>query len=141
MSFEIELRERDGVVILAPKGRLVIGEPLEQFRNRMEALLAEGQTRIVLDFRGVDYIDSSGLGCLVVSHTRVDKAGGALPMYGLNRRAMELMVITKLATVFRIADDELDAVNMCFPGHQTKGFDILSFVEEQRKARGEGGDE
>ncbi|MBI5085920.1 MAG: STAS domain-containing protein [Acidobacteria bacterium] len=141
MSFEIQRREQDGVVILAPDGRLALGEALEAFRASMEGLLAEGATRVVLDFRRVDYIDSSGLGCLVVSHTRMARAGGAMPIFGLNRRALELMVITKLSTVFRIAESEMDAVNMCYPERQTKAFDILSFVEQQRKSRAGNGEE
>ncbi|MBI5280883.1 MAG: STAS domain-containing protein [Candidatus Solibacter usitatus] len=141
MSFGIERREKDGVVILAPNGRLTLGEALETFRAAMERLLSEGATRVVLDFRQVDYIDSSGLGCLVVSHTRMAKAGGAMPLYGLNRRALELMVVTKLSTVFRIAENEMDAVNMCYPERETKAFDILSFVEQQRKSRAKSGEE
>lgn len=138
MPFEIERREHDGVVILAPHGRLMIGEPVETFRNMLDALYAEGRTQVVLDFSDVDYIDSSALGCLVVAHTKFHKAGGVMPMFGLNRRTIELLVITKLATVFRIAESEIEAVNLCFPDRESKPFDILNFVEEQR-ARKKGG--
>ena len=76
MSLEIEERGRDGVVMLGLNGRLVLGDELETFRGAMDRLLASGQTRVALDMRGVDYIDSSGLGCLVMQHTRAGKAGG-----------------------------------------------------------------
>lgn len=138
MSFEIDRRERDGVVILAPHGRLMIGPPVETFRNTLDALYLDGRHQVVLDFTDVDYIDSSALGTLVVAHTKFHKAGGAMPMFGLNRRTIELLVITKLATVFRIAETELEAVNLCFPDRDAKPFDILTFVEEQR-ARKKGG--
>jgi len=135
MPFEIDRRERDGVIILAPRGRLVIGEPVETFRNALDDLVAEGRDRIVLDLTDVDYIDSSALGCLVVAHTRIEKAGGAMPIFGLNRRNIELLVITKLATIFRIADNEPDAINLCYPDREGRPFDILSFVEQQRSQR------
>ncbi len=132
MSFEIDRRERDGVTVLAPHGRIVIGERVETFRNTIDSLMAEGHNRIVLDLTDVDYIDSSALGCLVFAYTRITKAGGAMPIFGLNRRNIELLVITKLATIFRIADNEMDAINLCYPDRATRPFDILSFVEQQR---------
>jgi anti-sigma B factor antagonist len=78
--------------------------------------------------RNVDYIDSSALGCLVMAHTKISRAGGAMSMFGLNEKGLELLVITKLATIFRLADNELDAVNLCFPDRTAKSFDILEFV-------------
>jgi hypothetical protein len=38
-------------------------------------------------------------------------------------------------TVFRIADNELDAIDACFPDRETKQFDILNFVESQNKKK------
>jgi anti-sigma B factor antagonist len=135
VSFVIEQRETEGILVLAPKGRFVAGEPVSQFRETLDAALAAGRAYVVLDFRGVDYIDSSALGCLVTAHTRFAKTGGQLPMYGLNERGLELMVVTKLSTVFRIFDNEVDAVDSCFPGRTAKSFDVLSFVRKAREAR------
>ena len=141
MPYPIQRRERDGVVILAPQGKLVLGEPNEALRAAFKELTDAGQFRIVLDLSDVPYIDSSGLGCLVMAHTRVENAGGALPIFGLQQRHMELLVITKLSTVFRLADNELDAVNLCFPDREAHTFDVLSFVEEQRRRSKGGGGE
>jgi len=128
MSFAVSQHERGGAVVLELSGRFVLGEPVERFRAVLEQLLAAGKNRIVLDMRGVDYIDSSALGCLVMAHTKVSRAGGAMSMFGLNEKALELLVITKLATVFRIAETEIDAINLCFPDRTAKSFDILEFV-------------
>jgi anti-sigma B factor antagonist len=128
MSFAVSQHERGGAVVLELSGRFVLGEPVERFRTVLEQLLAEGKNRIVLDMRGVDYIDSSALGCLVMAHTKVSRTGGAMSMFGLNEKALELLVITKLATVFRIAETEIDAINLCFPDRTAKSFDILEFV-------------
>jgi len=128
MSFAVSQHERGGAVVLELSGRFVLGEPVERFRAVLEQLLAAGKNRIVLDMRGVDYIDSSALGCLVMAHTEVSRTGGAMSMFGLNEKALELLVITKLATVFRIAETEIDAINLCFPDRTAKSFDILEFV-------------
>ena len=52
-----------------------------------------------------------------------------------SERDMELMVLTKLATVFEVFNEEQEAVNSFFPDREIKKFDILSFVQAQRKAK------
>jgi anti-sigma B factor antagonist len=53
-----------------------------------------------------------------------------LKLLNLSRRNIELLVLTKLATVFEIFGDEQDAVNSYFPGRELKRFDILNFVQD-----------
>lgn len=130
MSFQITQHERGGAVVLELSGRFVLGEPVEKFRATLEQLLAQGQNRIVLDMRRVDYIDSSALGCLVMAHTKVTRSGGAMSMFGLNEKGLELLVITKLATIFSIGETETDAINLCFPDRAARKFDILEFVRK-----------
>lgn len=132
MSFEIEQHERDGIPVVALSGRFVAGEPLEQFRPVVEALQAQGHKSAVLDMTGVNYIDSSALGALVVAHTQAEKNAGTLAMFGLAVRHLELMILTKLTTVFHLYESEADAVNHCIPGRAGRTFDILEFVEQQR---------
>ena len=132
MSFAIEEREHDSVLIFALRGRLVAGAPVELFRERLLTFLADyqrtGRDAVILDCSSTDYIDSSGLGLLVVAHSRATAAGFRMPIFGLNRRGLELLVITKLSTVFELYNDEIDAVNSCFPGREVRHFDILDFV-------------
>jgi len=134
MSLEIERAEHDGVAVVRLNGRLILGDEVESFRRVMENLLESGQTRVALDFSEVDYIDSSGLGCLVMQHTRAERAGGVMVLFGLKKRPIELMILTKLATVFKMAETEFDAVTACFPDRIAKPFDILEFVASQKKA-------
>ena len=50
----------------------------------------------------------------------------------LNRSHLEIFLLTRLANVFELFDDEQDAVNSFFPGREIKGFDILQFVKTQK---------
>jgi len=135
MSFTIEQREHDGVPILALKGRLVAGDPVNGLRAKLLAMLEAAPTSgiraIVLDCRETFYIDSSALGLLVLAHARAIKAGGKLPIFGLNRRGLELLILTKLSTVFELYEDETSAVNSCFPDRTAKRFDILEFGQKK----------
>ncbi len=64
--------------------------------------------------------------------TALRKVSGRLALLNLNRRHLELLVLTKLSTVFEIFDDEQEAVNSFFPNRQIRHFDILRFIEQQR---------
>lgn len=131
MALDIQEREREGIVILDLKGRLIVGEPVSGLREKVRELIDDGKLNIILNLEHVDYIDSTGLGGLVISFTSVKKAGGALKILNLSRRNVELLVLTKLTTVFEIFMDEQDAINSFFPNRQIRKFDILSFVQQQ----------
>jgi anti-sigma B factor antagonist len=128
---DIAETEREGIVILALKGRLTAGESVS-IRERVTQLAAGGRNNIVLDLAHCDYIDSTGLGSLVICYTTLKKAGGALKLVNLNKRNIELLVLTKLSTIFEIFSDEQDAVNSYFPDRDINRFDILSFVQNQQ---------
>jgi anti-sigma B factor antagonist len=131
---EIHRREKEGIVILDLNGRLIVGEPVGSLRETIRELTTSGSSNIILNLAEVDYIDSTGLGGLVICYTTLQKAGGALKVLNLSRRNIELLILTKLTTVFEIFNDEQEAVNSFFPNRQTKKFDILSFVQQQREA-------
>lgn len=136
MALEFAEHEREGVTILALKGRITVGE-VTPVRDEITKLTAAGRNRIVLDLQNVDYIDSTGLGNLVISYTQVQKSGGALKLLNLNKRNVELLALTRLHTIFEVFAEETDAVNSFFPGREIKRFDILSFVQRRDEAETE----
>ena len=128
MSFEIRQSEREGVVILTLKGRLTVGEA-STVREKVTELVAAGSLNVILNLEHVDYIDSTGLGSMVICYTTLKKAGGALKLVNPNKRNVELLLLTKLHTIFEVFSDDQDGVNSFFPDRQIKHFDILSFVQ------------
>ncbi len=133
MSLEIHERERESLAILDLKGRLTVGQGATVLRDTINGLLASGKTRVIGNLAGVDYIDSTGLGTLVICFTSLQKAGGGFKLINLNKRNLELLLLTKLSTVFELFNDEQDAVNSFFPNRDIKRFDILSFIQEQQQ--------
>lgn len=133
MSLAITEREREGIKILDLSGRLTVGPAASQLRETISKLQAAGCVNLVLNLADVDYVDSTGLGTLVICFTGLQKAKGSLRLCNLNRRNLELLVLTKLSTVFELYNDEQDAVNSFFPNREIKRFDILSFVQQQQE--------
>jgi anti-sigma B factor antagonist len=133
MALEIHRKEREGVTILDLKGRITVGPEASALREAVGAAVADGVRQLVLNLAQVDFIDSTGLGAVVMCSTTMRKAGGAVKLLNLNRRNIELLVMTKLATVFETYTDETDAVNSFFPDRKINQFDILSFVQQMKK--------
>lgn len=131
MALDIQEREREGIVVLDLKGRLIVGEPVSSLREKIRELSDGGKVNVVLNLEELEYIDSTGLGGLVISYTTLKKAGGALKILNLSKRNVELLVLTKLTTVFELFADEQDAINSFFPNRQIRKFDILNFVQQQ----------
>ena len=134
IHLEIDRREKEGIVVLDLKGRLVVGDPSVKLREKVGAEIAQGSRKLILNLGDVDYIDSTGLGSMVICYTTMQKATGSLKLSKLNKRNIELMLLTKLSTVFEIFPEEQDAVNSFFPEREIKRFDILSFVQQQKES-------
>jgi anti-sigma B factor antagonist len=133
MIHDIQEREKEGITILDFKGRIAAGPEATALREKVAEVTAAGKRNLVLNLAGVDYIDSTGLGALVVCVTGLRKLGGNMKLLNLNRRNIDLLVMTKLDTVFEVFTDEQDAVSSYYPDRKIKAFDILSFVQQMKK--------
>jgi len=133
MSLHIQQREREGITILDLDGRITVGPEATALRDKVAELSQAGVNNLVLNLAKVDYIDSTGLGALVMCATSRRKSGGNVKLENLNRRNVELLVMTKLATVFEIFADEQDAVNSYYPDRKIRTFDILDFVKNMKQ--------
>jgi anti-sigma B factor antagonist len=132
VSLEIGRREKEGIAILDMNGPLTMGEAATSLREALRGLVAEGRGNVVLNLAQVDYIDSTGLGAMMMCYTALRRESGRLVLLNLNRRHVELLVLTKLSTIFEMFDDEQQAVNSFFPNRQIQHFDILRFIEQHR---------
>ena len=131
MSLTIREREKEGVRILDLDGRLTVGEEVAKLREQLQKEQAAGNLKLILNLADIEYIDSTGLGTLVICYTSLQKAGGILRLLNLSKRNIELLILTKLTTVFELFNDEQDAINSFFPDREIKKFDILNFVKSQ----------
>jgi anti-sigma B factor antagonist len=79
-------------------------------KDKVQSLLQQGQRKLVLDLGNVSYVDSAGLGQLVQIHATTKSKGGSLRLANVTRRLKDLLVVTKLVTVFDSYDSEAEAV-------------------------------
>jgi len=76
----------------------------------MNAVRREGAPTMILDFSGVPYLDSSGLGCLVSAYTSFAKAGRRVALTGVNQRVRKVFEITKVEQIFLMFPTLADAI-------------------------------
>ena len=109
---ELQIAERQvgDVTVLDLWGQITIGDSSETLRATIKHLMDNGHTRVLLHLGGVHQVDSSGLGSLVAAYTGVQKSGGDLKLVQLSKRLEDLMVMTKLLTVFDTYNDEAVAL-------------------------------
>ena len=109
-QLNIKKRQAGDVTILDLDGEVRIGDSAGALRSAIRDLVAGGSQKILLNLGGVKYIDSSGIGELIANYTTVGRTGGQLKLLNLTEKVQDLLVITKLLTVFDVYDNEADAL-------------------------------
>lgn len=114
-ALQIAERQVGDVTVLDLWGQITLGDACETLRATIKQLIEAGHTRVLLHLGGVHQVDSSGLGSLVAVYTGLQKCGGDLKLVRLNERLENLMVMTKLVTVFDTYADEAVALESFRP--------------------------
>lgn len=107
----MEIRERSlgSVVCLDLQGRLVTFDD-GRLRDKVNSLLFEGRRQILLNLEDVSGIDTSGLSSLIAIRRATDENGGRIKLLNLPSRILDLLLVTKLITLFDIVESEADAI-------------------------------
>ena len=136
MDFKLSTRAIDGVTIVDMVGRITAGDALTTFRQAIRDEVANGHDKILLNLKDVSYVDSSGLGELVMALGTVtqticascgatvfkDEDGhwgrcpqcksterknwGQLKLSNAGRQVTDLLQFSKLHTVFDVHESE-----------------------------------
>ena len=110
-ELDVKQRQAGDVSILDLSGSVRMGDGAVSLRNALRGLIEQGNKKILLNLSGVKNIDSSGIGELIANYTTISRDGGQLKLLKLTDKIRDLLVITKLLTVFDSFDDEAEALN------------------------------
>jgi anti-anti-sigma factor len=103
----IDLDYKDDVCILRLKGRFVTGGDREYLQAKTDELKNCGRRKVLADFSGVPYADSTGIAFIVGVYTSVTNSlGGRFVLVGPNHRVREVLDLTRLSTVIPVVADE-----------------------------------
>ena len=110
-ELNIKQRQAGDVSILDLDGQVRMGDSATALRGAIRGLVAAGNKRILLNLAGVKYIDSGGIGELIANYTTVGRGGGQMKLLNLTDKVQDLLVITKLLTVFDVYENEAEALS------------------------------
>jgi anti-sigma B factor antagonist len=101
-KFTVECEDVDDRTrILSATGEVHVSTAPE-LAEELNAALTAGRSRIVLDFTGVEFIDSTGLSVLLNALRRLGRVAGALSVVCTNPTVLRLFEITRLDATFDI---------------------------------------
>jgi len=109
MDLKIDVREAGDVEVVDLAGRVSLGESAMMLRDRLRELTKDHK-KILLNLGNVSSFDSTGIGVLVSAYATASAAGGTIKLCSLSKRVKDVLLITKLYTVFEIYDDEQAAL-------------------------------
>jgi anti-sigma B factor antagonist len=129
MALQITRHEREGIWILELDGRLTFGPEDIELNDEIRHAIAARRVRLVIDLRGVDKIDSAGLGTLLYTRAELRRAGGGLALANLRPAHLQTLLVAKLETVFDVFETQQDAVNSFFPERHVPHYDLLAVIK------------
>jgi anti-sigma B factor antagonist len=109
---QLEQRMAGNIAIISIDGDITLNKGGDVLlKDKVQSLIQQGTKNIVIDLSRVSYVDSAGLGQLVQAYATTKNKGGALKLVNVTKKLKDLLVVTKLLTVFDTFDDEKTAVS------------------------------
>lgn len=113
MVFDFTIaRQGDNHAVISLSGNLIEKGQAISLLEKVEELAKEGCNKWAIDLEKLIYMNSSGLNTLIQLLTKARVAGGEAVLYNMNKKINELILITKLHTLFRVADKRQDAMSL-----------------------------
>ena len=107
---EIDVRKQGKVHVIRMRGQLKLGDPVEELRTALEAVLAEGHTSVVASMGEVPMADSSGIGALIRYQSMLKQKGGSIKLVQPSKLVIQTLKILGLLSLFEVFDDENAAI-------------------------------
>jgi anti-sigma B factor antagonist len=107
----IEERMVGDVVIVKITGDITLNKGGDVLlKDKVNSLLQQGYTKMLLDLGGVAYVDSAGLGQLVQVKVTAANRKATLKLLNVTKRLNDLLVVTHLVTVFDTFENEAEGL-------------------------------
>lgn len=108
----MKIKEKmDGeIAILTVSGNMMGGPDSMALHEKVKSLINDGIKKVVIDIKGVKWMNSSGLGILMACMTSLQQAGGKLKLAGVTEKVKSILMITKLIELFETYENADRAV-------------------------------
>jgi anti-sigma B factor antagonist len=107
---DVRVRQVSDAVICVDIGGSVTGSAENALMDAWAQASAGTGHAIILNFTGLEYMNSSGIGLLITFLVRANRQGHRLLAYGLNQHYRQIFELTRLNEAIRILDSEAEAL-------------------------------
>jgi len=97
---KVSIEERDNAVIIKLIGEMMLGYEANDFHEAIENAIDGDKKKIVVDLSNVQFISSWGIGILIYGYTTATNKGGEFKLAAISEKINEILIKTKLDTVF-----------------------------------------
>lgn len=104
MVFNYKSKSQKGINLYLLQGELIDRGQATAMLEEIDMAIEKNENKILLDLVDLKYLNSSGLNVIINILTRTRKAGGDVAICNVNKKITELLVITKLSSVFNVCD-------------------------------------
>jgi anti-anti-sigma factor len=112
MVFDFTISNHGTYSVISLSGNLIEKGQALSLLEKVDELAKENCNKLAIDLEKLIYMNSSGLNTLIQLLTKARVDGGEAVLYNMNKKINELILITKLHTLFKIADTKMDALNL-----------------------------
>ena len=120
MSVKTRTEVSGKIGVIEIKGSLVGDKDTDLFRDAVNDFIEQGNKCLIINLAKVNYMNSSGIGALIASHTSYTKNGGIVKLAGLTNNVQNLLVVTKLIDIFDTFDTIDEAIDSFVKSNFTK---------------------
>ncbi|MFN7015027.1 MAG: STAS domain-containing protein [Bacteroidia bacterium] len=117
MSFSFNITHKTDFILLELHGELLDAFTAKEMLEKVDEVLAEQKEvkSIIIDLHGLNFINSTGLGVLIKVLTKARNNGGEVVISRVEKRVKDLLIITKLNSVFKVLDTLKEAKDYLKP--------------------------
>ena len=112
MILTFNISEENNIQLLKLSGELIDRNQATELMVAIDELLELGKSKLMIDLSDLKYMNSSGLNVLIQLLTKTRSRGGESVIFNVNKKVNELLVITKLNTLFKVAETKAEAISL-----------------------------
>jgi anti-sigma B factor antagonist len=112
MNFDFNITKLENYAVIKLTGELIEKSQATALLEQTDELVKENYSKLAIDLEELKYMNSSGLNTLIQLLTKARVGGGEAVLYNMNKKINELILITKLHTLFKVTDSKEEALKL-----------------------------
>ncbi len=112
MVLDYKISEENNIQVLVLRGELIDKNQATDLMREVDELLEQEKNKFIIDLTNLKYMNSSGLNVLIQLLTKTRVQGGESVICHVNKKVNDLLIITKLHTLFKVVDSRSDAAKI-----------------------------